>query len=70
MLEVKYGVGWDLGWVTKASCPGDSGGALIDSSTRSILGVISGWRSSGYDLFGDVVKYRAEVEREADRLSQ
>ena len=70
MLEVNYTLGWDLGWVTQASCPGDSGGALIDSSTRSLLGVISGYEGDGDDLFGDVVKHRAEVEREADRLAQ
>jgi hypothetical protein len=70
MLEIEYGIGWDLGWRSKASCPGDSGGALIDSSTRSLLGNISGFTGSGYDLFGDIVKYRAEVEREADRLAQ
>lgn len=71
MLETRYGAKWDLGWRSRASCPGDSGGALIGSSTRSILGVISGWGGpAGFDLFGDVVKHRAEVEREADRLAQ
>jgi hypothetical protein len=45
-------------------------GDSIKGTLGNLLGVISGWRSSGYDLFGDVVKYRAEVEREADRLSQ
>jgi hypothetical protein len=70
MLETKYGIGWDLGWRSKASCPGDSGGALIDSSTRSLLGVISGFKWEGTDLFGDVVEHRAELEREADRLAQ
>jgi hypothetical protein len=70
MLEKRYSPGWNMGWVTQASCPGDSGGALIDSSTRSLLGVISGWTDSGYDIFGDVVKYREEIEREADRLAQ
>lgn len=69
MLEKRYGPAWDLGWVTRASCPGDSGGALIDTSTRSILGVISGNDWAG-DLFGDVVTHRDEVEREADRLAR
>lgn len=70
ILETRYGVSWDLGWRSKGSCPGDSGGALIDSSSRSLLGVISGWNSAGFDLFGDVVKHRAEVEREIERLAR
>lgn len=70
MLEISYGAGWDIGWRSRASCPGDSGGALIDSSTRSILGVISGFNSVGFDKFGDAVGLRSEIEHEATRLAE
>jgi hypothetical protein len=62
IIEKRHGPGWSLGWVTQATCPGDSGGALLDSNGPAVLGVLSGYRGNGYDLFGDVVKYRAELE--------
>lgn len=61
-LEARYGAAWDLGWVTRATCPGDSGGALLSSRGPELLGVLSGFRSTGYDLFGDAVAHRAELE--------
>ncbi|MBS2017109.1 MAG: trypsin-like serine protease [Deltaproteobacteria bacterium] len=69
-VDVSYGVTWDLGWVTKASCPGDSGGALLSTRGPELLGVISGFRASGYDLFGDAVAHREEIEAQIARLSR
>lgn len=60
-IEKTYYPSYDLGWVTQASCPGDSGGALLSAQGPALVGVISGYRGNGYDLFGDAVKYRAEL---------
>ena len=69
-LEVRYGIGWDLGWVTRATCPGDSGGALLSARGPEVLGVLSGYRGTGFDLFGDAVAHRVELETQIARLSQ
>ena len=69
-LETTYGLSWDLGWVTKATCPGDSGGALLRSRGPEMLGVLSGFRSTRYDLFGDAVAQRAELEAQIARWGE
>jgi len=117
MLEKRCTPGWNLGWVSQATYPGDSGGALLSSPSGTaleVLGVLkscskmdssclfisgrlpapeklgfsgvptplvrdfvapeeqspkcnfeqlfSGYRGTGYDLFGDVAKHRVELE--------
>jgi hypothetical protein len=67
LLSTTYRLRWDLGWTSSGNCPGDSGGALIDSGRPAVVGVISGWRNpSGYDLFGDVPKHRATLAAQID----
>jgi hypothetical protein len=70
MIDITYRVGWDVGLRSRSSCPGDSGGALLDADARSLLGVISGWNAIGADIFADVVAHRAELEREIARLAE
>jgi len=56
----RYNVTWDLGWVSQGTCPGDSGGALLNVDGNEVLGVLSGYRTgNGRDLFGDAVTHRA-----------
>jgi hypothetical protein len=63
--NLRYTPTWDLGFNSRVSCPGDSGGALLGHGPV-LLGNISGWGRGGYDHFGDMVKYRAMLQRQID----
>jgi hypothetical protein len=55
-----------------ASCPGDSGGALIAYPSSKLVGVISGYRTdrSQDDLFAWVPKHLAELNRRIAALER
>lgn len=55
-----------------ASCPGDSGGALIAYPSAKLVGVISGYKNDGThdDLFAWVPKHRAELLRQIAALER
>jgi hypothetical protein len=54
-----------------ASCPGDSGGALIAYPSSQLVGVISGYRNDGTsdDIFGWVPKHYETLTQQIAALS-
>jgi hypothetical protein len=49
-----WSLGQAIGWSsTQASCPGDSGGPLLDVARNGVLGITSGYVGDD-DVFGDV----------------
>ena len=66
---VKRGISFSWGENKDASCPGDSGGALIAYPSSQIVGVISGYNTgSGDDLFAWVPKHYDTLMQEIAAL--
>lgn len=68
---VKRSITFAWGENEDASCPGDSGGALVAYPSSQIVGVISGYdNASGDDLFAWVPKHHDALVREIAALSR
>lgn len=61
----RYTPAWDLGAVSRVTCPGDSGGALLGNGPV-LLGNLSGFTGAGFDLYGDAVRHRAILQAQID----
>lgn len=66
-VEYSWTIGLAIGWgSTNSTCPGDSGGPLLDVERRAVLGTASGFVGTD-DYFGDVPSNHAAVEAIANR---
>ena len=65
-VSFTYGPSFSAGWTGQHSCPGDSGGSLIDTDHRQIMGITSGY-VGGYDVFGNVPTHHDTLGEWLDR---
>ena len=64
--DYRWSLGLAIGWAeTQNTCPGDSGGPLLDTDRNMVLGTTSGY-VNGDDRFGDVPRYFRQVSDIAD----